>query len=92
MSRPGDDSAVVTLAELTQLKARLARARSALVARPVAEIADVLGRVGERFGDPDDLVRQFRCFEAQIQHPAIQSVFPGMRQRNDPHPVGYETM
>ena len=44
--------------DVAAAKARLTRARAALVARPAADIAGVLGRVGERFSDPGDSVRR----------------------------------
>ena len=56
MSDQGD--LVPRVEDVAAAKARLTGARATLVARPVADIADVLARVGERFSDPGDSVRR----------------------------------
>lgn len=79
---PGDHPPIVTTAELTDLKARLARSRSALVARPAAEIAEVLGRVGERFADQSDRIREAALRdlpgEAALSPELAEAVVDGM--------------
>ena len=82
MSMPGDHLPIVTMAELTELKARIARARPALVTRPAAEIAEVLGRVGERFADPGDRIREAALRdlpgEAALSPELAEAVVDGM--------------
>jgi len=79
---PRSDTALASIAELTELKGRLARARPTLVRRPVAEIADALGRVGERFADPEDPVRQAALRElpgeAALSPELAEAVLDGM--------------
>lgn len=45
-------------ADLTSVKADLAKGREALLSRSAIEIAQLVGRVGSRFADPTDPVRQ----------------------------------
>ncbi len=82
MSMHGDHRPIVTTAELTDVKARLTRARPALVARPATEIAEVLGRVGERFADTGDRIREAALRdlpgEAALSPELAEAVVDGM--------------
>ena len=70
------------LAGLTEAKLTLGKARSAILERPVAEIADVLGLVGERFSDPGDEIRKLALHklpaEAALSPELAEIVLDGM--------------
>ena len=70
------------LAQINEAKVALQQARPAILSRPVAEIADVLGRVGERFSNPDDQLRRMALdklpSEAKLSCELAEVVLDGM--------------
>ncbi|MAR45722.1 MAG: hypothetical protein CME03_06315, partial [Gemmatimonadaceae bacterium] len=70
------------LGKLSETKVALRQARSGLLSRPVAKIADVLGRVGERFSDPGDQLRKMALdklpSEAKLSRELAEVVLDGM--------------
>ena len=70
------------LAGITEAKLALEQARPAILYRPVAEIAEVLGRVGERFSDPGDQLRTLALHkmpsEAALSPELARVVLDGM--------------
>ena len=69
-------------ADLTSVKADLARGREALLSRSTVEIAQLLGRVGARFADPEDPVRRAALealpVEAALSSELAEAVLDGM--------------
>ena len=70
------------LEQLSGMKVALQQARPGILSRPVAEIADVLGRVGERFSDPSDQLRRMALdklpSEAKLSRELAEVVLDGM--------------
>ena len=70
------------LGQLSETKLALHQARPRILSRPVAEIADVLGRVGERFSDPGDQLRRMALdklpSEAKLSRELAEVVLDGM--------------
>ncbi len=70
------------LGQLSETKVVLQQARPGILSRPVTEIADVLGRVGERFSDPGDQLRRTALdnlpSEAKLSSELAEVVLDGM--------------
>ena len=70
------------LEQLSGMKVALQQARPGILSRPVAEIADVLGRVGERFSDPSDQLRRMALDKlpsaAKLSRELAEVVLDGM--------------
>ena len=70
------------LEQLSGMKVALQQARPGILSRPVAEIADVLGRVGERFSDPGDQLRRMALdklpSEAKLSLELAEVILDGM--------------
>lgn len=82
MTSDGASHSPVSTARVTGAVTRLADTRIALLGWPVAEIADKLGRVGERFSDPaDPLTRKtIEAVEAEagLSIPMVRRIVSGM--------------
>ena len=72
------------LGPVSDTKGVLPPARPGILSRPVTEIADVLGRVGERFSDPGDQLRRTALdklpSEAKLSSELAEVVLDGMAE------------